>query len=126
MPSAGRTYGTAPAARPARSSRAGMKAKVWLEVAHAGDRMPLATDADADITWLVREENAPPALESVAAAELPEGAAYAWLAGEAGSVKSLRRHLVDDRGLDRRRGTFVGYWKQGLSEDGLRGQPDSA
>ncbi|NWF28470.1 siderophore-interacting protein [Streptomyces sp. PKU-EA00015] len=114
----------------------GMKAKVWLEVPHAGDRIPLTTEADADVSWLVREENAPPAREAVAAAELPEGTPYAWIAGgpprpqgvggESGSVKALRRHLVNDRHMDRRRVTFVGYWKQGLSEDGLREQADSA
>ncbi|MEU0371562.1 siderophore-interacting protein [Streptomyces sp. NPDC006283] len=102
---------------------AGQKAKVWLDVPQAGDRLPLATDADADITWLVREENAPSAVAAVAAAELPEGVAYAWIAGESGSIKALRRHLLNDRGFDRRRVTFVGYWKRGLSEDGLREEP---
>lgn len=99
---------------------AGRKAKVWLEVPRAGDRLPLESDADADVTWLVREENAPSAVEAVAAAKLPEGVPYAWIAGESGSVRALRRHLVNDRGFDRRKVTFVGYWKRGLSEDGLR------
>lgn len=82
-----------------------MRARVWLEVPHAGDRLELRTVADCHITWLVREEGAPSALEAVSAAELPEGTAYAWIAGESGSVKALRRHLV--RELDRRRVTFV-------------------
>ncbi|MFF3289693.1 siderophore-interacting protein [Streptomyces sp. NPDC003023] len=99
---------------------AGRKAKVWFEVPRAGDRLPLESDADADVTWLVREENAPSAVEAVAAAKLPEGVPYAWIAGESGSVRALRRHLVNDRGFDRRKVTFVGYWKRGLSEDGLR------
>ncbi|MBM9621451.1 siderophore-interacting protein [Streptomyces zhihengii] len=103
----------------------GMRAKVWLEVPHADDRLDLATRADAEITWLVRDAGAPSALAAVSAAELPEGVPYAWIAGESGSVKALRRHLVNDRGIDRRRVTFVGYWKQGLTEDGLRAQPDS-
>lgn len=30
---------------------------------------------------------------------------------------------MNDRGFDRRRVTFVGYWKRGLSEDGLREAP---
>jgi NADPH-dependent ferric siderophore reductase len=102
---------------------AGRKAKVWLEVPHAGDRLPLGTDADADITWLVRDEGAPSAVEAVAAAELPEGVGYAWIAGESGSIKALRRHLVNDREFDRRKVTFVGYWKRGVSEDGLREEP---
>ncbi|MGW0772386.1 siderophore-interacting protein [Streptomyces sp. NPDC002835] len=98
----------------------GQQARVWIEVPCSGDRLPLRTDADAEITWLVRDQGAPPAVAAVAAAELPGGVPYAWIAGESGSVKALRRHLVNDRGFDRRRVTFVGYWKRGLSEDGLR------
>ncbi len=105
---------------------AGTRAHVWLEVPHAGDRLDLATAADAEITWLVREENAPRAVEAVRAAELPDGAGYAWIAGESGSVKALRRHLVGERGMDRRRVTFVGYWRRGVSEDGLREEPAEA
>lgn len=105
---------------------AGTKAKVWLQVPHAGDRLPLTTAADAEVTWLVREDNAPSAVSAVAGAELPEGTGYAWIAGESGSVKALRRHLVGERGFDRRRVTFVGYWKRGLSEDGLREEAAAA
>ncbi len=35
---------------------AGQRARVWLEVRDAGDIQDLATDADAEITWLVGEE----------------------------------------------------------------------
>ncbi|MFE0423121.1 siderophore-interacting protein [Streptomyces sp. NPDC058953] len=102
---------------------AGMRTRVWLEVPHAADRIELKTDADAEIVWLVRDEGAPSAVEAVAAAELPEGIPYAWIAGESGGVKALRRHLVNERGIDRRRVTFVGYWRRGVSEDGLRDDP---
>lgn len=102
-----------------------MKARVWLEVQHTEDRQDLRTAADARITWLVREEGAPSALEAVSAAELPEGTGYAWIAGESGNVKALRRHLVRERELDRRRVTFVGYWRRGVSEDGLRAEAET-
>ncbi|RKW70173.1 siderophore-interacting protein [Galactobacter caseinivorans] len=42
---------------------------------------------------------------------------YAWIAGEAGVVKELRRHLVRDLGVDRTRIAFMGYWRQGRSGD---------
>lgn len=32
------------------------KARVWLEVPHTGDRVEPTTSADAEITWLVRDE----------------------------------------------------------------------
>lgn len=103
---------------------AGLRAQVWIEVPHAGDRIEPETAADATVTWLVRGEGAPPAVEALRAAEFTGSAPYAWIAGESGSVKALRRHLVNERGLDRRRVTFVGYWRKGLSEDALREAPD--
>ncbi|GAA1168659.1 siderophore-interacting protein [Streptomyces hebeiensis] len=98
----------------------GTRADVWLEVPRGGDRQPLRTAADARITWLVREEGAPAALDAIRAAEPRGSAPYAWIAGESGTVKALRRHLVHERGLDRRRVTFVGYWRRGLCEEQLR------
>ncbi|MFE4591314.1 siderophore-interacting protein [Streptomyces laurentii] len=103
---------------------AGLPARVFLEVPHPDDRLELETAADATVTWLVRAENAPSAVAAVAAEELPGAAPYVWIAGESGSVKALRRHVVRDRGLDRHRVTFVGYWRRGLSEDALREVPD--
>ncbi|MFD5098360.1 siderophore-interacting protein [Streptomyces albidochromogenes] len=99
---------------------AGTRAKVWIEVQHADDRLELPTSADADVTWLVRDENAPTPLEAVSAAELPEGTPYTWIAGESSCVRALRRHLVQERKFDRKRVTFVGYWRRGLSEEQLR------
>ena len=49
--------------------------------------------------------------------EVPEGARgsrpYAWLAGEAGVVTGLRRHLLREAGFDRRSVAFMGYWRDG-------------
>lgn len=41
---------------------------------------------------------------------------YAWLAGEAGMIKELRRYLVRDAGMDRKQVAFMGYWRRGKSE----------
>ncbi|MFD4294932.1 siderophore-interacting protein [Rhodococcus sp. NPDC058532] len=46
----------------------------------------------------------------------PTGDFYAWLAGEAAVIKQLRRLLVTDWGVDRRRVAFMGYWRKGLAE----------
>ncbi|PRH79812.1 NADPH-dependent ferric siderophore reductase [Streptomyces solincola] len=99
---------------------AGTRARVWLEVPRAADRLAPATAADAEIVWLVREEGAPSAVDAVRAAAPAGARPYAWIAGESGSVKALRRHLVRERGIDKRRVAFVGYWRRGLSEDALR------
>ncbi|MEU6334167.1 siderophore-interacting protein [Streptomyces cellulosae] len=105
----------------------GVRARVWLEVPHAGDVQELPTAADAEITWFVREGAASPetplALDAVRQTALPfPERAYVWIAGESGHVKQLRRHVVHERGVDRRRVTFVGYWRRGLTEEQLREQ----
>jgi len=41
---------------------------------------------------------------------------YAWIAGEAATVKALRRHLVSDLGVARSNVAFMGYWRRGRSE----------
>ncbi|WP_120003900.1 siderophore-interacting protein [Nesterenkonia muleiensis] len=38
---------------------------------------------------------------------------YAWLAGEAGLIAGLRRHLVKDVALSRKQVSFMGYWRKG-------------
>lgn len=60
-------------------------------------------DVDTEILWEVPEQ--------VASAPL-----YAWLAGEAGVIRHLRRHLVAERGLDRRAVAFMGYWRLGHAD----------
>ena len=105
----------------------GVRARVWLEVPHAGDVQELPTAADAEIAWFVREGTASPetplALDAVRQTALPfPEHAYVWIAGESGHVKQLRRHFVRERGVDRRRVTFVGYWRRGLTEEQLREQ----
>ncbi|WP_129668357.1 siderophore-interacting protein [Phytoactinopolyspora endophytica] len=42
---------------------------------------------------------------------------YVWVAGEAGAVKAIRRHLVRERGIDKGAVTFMGYWRLGRALD---------
>lgn len=44
------------------------------------------------------------------------GEFYAWFAGEAATIKRLRRMLVSERGVDRTRVAFMGYWRLGQAE----------
>ncbi len=65
-------------------------------------------DIESGILWEVPAEAAGPARSS---------GVYAWLAGEAGVVKGLRRHLVQTVGVDRRSVAFMGYWREGRQSD---------
>ncbi|OQO90283.1 NADPH-dependent ferric siderophore reductase [Saccharomonospora piscinae] len=96
-------------------------ATVFVEVGDAADELPLrrAGGGRVDVRWVRRDGAAPgeAVLAAVRAAALPQGEPYAWLAGEAGLVKHVRRHLVRERGIDKRHITFTGYWRRGRSED---------
>ncbi|MEV4441635.1 siderophore-interacting protein [Streptomyces sp. NPDC049577] len=94
---------------------AGIPAKVWIEVPQAEDVQDLPTPADAEITWLVGQALLP----ALRAAPLPPGTPYAWLAGEAGTVRATRRHLIADRGFGKHTVTFTGYWRHGATEEDL-------
>lgn len=116
--------------------------QAFLEVQHEADVLPLAAPLGAQLFWLVREGAAhgqrlqeavrarigPDATRSAdqtlaeididqdilweqASAEAT--GLYAWVAGEAGAVMAIRRHLVKDCGIDKRSITFMGYWRHG-------------
>ena len=40
---------------------------------------------------------------------------YAWIAGESLMVTTLRRALVTELGVDRKRVCFMGYWRRGVA-----------
>ncbi|MCX4751581.1 siderophore-interacting protein [Kitasatospora sp. NBC_01287] len=108
---------------------AGTRVKAWIEVPHPHDIQQLRNPGELEVSWLVRGADGSSqarqpqgALAAIRAAELPPGVPYAWLAGESGLVRALRRHLVGERGFDRRRVEFSGYWRRGASEEQLRAQ----
>ncbi|MFC5720415.1 siderophore-interacting protein [Streptomyces gamaensis] len=100
----------------------GTRAKAWLEVPHEADIQPLRTDPAIEVVWLPRDRTPVSLPEAIRAAALPPGTPYAWLAGESGTVRALRRHLVNERDTDRRRVTFTGYWRRGVTEEELRAE----
>lgn len=99
---------------------AGAAATAFVEVADPAEEQHLATRAELTVHWLHRDGAAPghgtALVDAVRAAELP-GLGAAWLAGESGTVRALRRHLLRERGLDRRSVEFAGYWRLSLTQD---------
>ena len=43
---------------------------------------------------------------------------YVWIAGESKVVTTLRRHLVNDLGVERGQVAFMGYWRRGVAMRG--------
>ncbi len=108
----------------------GARAVAYIEVAEAADEQTFDTRGDLTVHWLHRGTG--PAVpgealvEAVRGARFPAGSVFAWLAGEAGAVRALRRHLVEDRGLDKRDIDFTGYWRRALTQDDAPTEDDLA
>ncbi|MFF0752765.1 siderophore-interacting protein [Streptomyces sp. NPDC004267] len=92
----------------------GHRAVAYVQVADAAEEQPPASPGALTVHWLHGTQSL---LDAVRAAVLPDGSPYVWLAGEAGTVRALRRHLVEERGIDRRAVDFAGYWRRRLTQD---------
>ncbi|NED93972.1 siderophore-interacting protein [Phytoactinopolyspora alkaliphila] len=106
----------------------GTRAEAYIEVEDAAGELALSTRGDVSLHWLHRSGR--PAglvlVDAVRGARFPAGSVFAWLAGEAGSVRALRRHLVDDRGVAKSSIDFTGYWRLTLSQDDAPTEQDLA
>jgi NADPH-dependent ferric siderophore reductase len=98
---------------------AGAQARVFLEVADAREEQPLTTKAAAEIRWIHRSAGED-LVEAVRALDFPGGTAQAFVHGEAGFVRQLRRHLLDERGVRKELLSISGYWRRGRTDEEWR------
>jgi NADPH-dependent ferric siderophore reductase len=88
--------------------------RVFVEVASAAEEQHFDLPDGVHLDWLHRDTG--DTLTTVLpAATLPSGSPYAWIAGESGAIKKLRRHLVNDRNVPKKNIYFSGYWRQGVA-----------
>lgn len=82
---------------------------VFVEVADAAEEQHLP----GPVRWVHRADRpaGEPLTEAVRGATFPAGRGQAWLSGESGCVRDLRRHLLEERRLDRRLVYATGYWR---------------
>lgn len=96
---------------------ADLRGRAYLEVPSSADVREVRAPAGVEVRWLARDgAHAVPgalALETVRAAELPEGRPYCFVAGENALPTGLRRILVRERDVPKDDITFVGYWRAG-------------
>lgn len=86
-----------------------------IEVGHRDDIQHVAAPAGVDVRWIERgsARAGDAALEELRGLRIVDDLGYAYSAGEQALATGARRHLVRDRGMDKRRITFTGYWKLG-------------
>ncbi|NLU66238.1 siderophore-interacting protein [Streptomyces sp. HNM0574] len=98
----------------------GAKVDALIEIAGPEEQQPLPAPEGTRVVWLHRGEAKPGELLVEAVRELgfPEGRVQAFVHGEAGFVKELRRHLRLERGIPREQLSISGYWRMGHDEDG--------
>ena len=96
-----------------------------IEVPRAGDVQPTDAPAGVQVIWVTRSaEGHGIALEHTVRTVTNRllgdnqtgSGVYAWLAGESRVIKTLRRFLVTETGMDRRQVSFMGYWRNGRAE----------
>lgn len=98
----------------------GAVVRAFIEVADAHEEQKLEAPAGAEIVW-VHRDGAPYGerlVEAVRALEWPAGRVQAFVHGEAGCVKELRRLLRIDHEVPREDLSISGYWRRGHDEDG--------
>ncbi len=102
---------------------AGALVHAIIEVADPSERQELACAGDLRLSWLYRSESPEHGialLDQLRALRFPAGRVHAFVHGEAGAIKELRRHLLNERDLDIDQLSISGYWRRGFDDEGHR------
>ncbi|MFA7765623.1 siderophore-interacting protein [Streptomyces sp. NRRL S-448] len=101
---------------------AGAQVHAIVEIDGPADELKIATPDGIVPTWLHRGDRpvGEALVEAVTAMEFPSTDVHAFVHGEAGFVKDLRRHLRMERGVPRERLSISGYWRLGETDEGWR------
>ncbi|MBN6037541.1 siderophore-interacting protein [Amycolatopsis sp. 195334CR] len=99
----------------------GARVQAFILVGGPDEELPLATKADAEITWLHRSAGGD-LVRSVRDLDFGDGVVQAFVHGEADFVRELRRHLLNERGVRKDLLSISGYWRRGKDEDGWQAE----
>lgn len=94
----------------------GTPAAVFIEVGGPADEQPVETAATLALTWVhrtaQRAELDTGLMDRLEAFDFPEGRGHAYVIGETGKVRQMRRSLIE-RGLEKDQVSAEGYWRPG-------------
>lgn len=99
----------------------GAPVRVFVEIEGPGERQPLTTKGDAQVHWVHRSAGES-LVDAVRGLEFPAGTVQAFVHGEAGFVRELRRHLLDERGVRKDLLSISGYWRRGATDEQWRAE----
>jgi NADPH-dependent ferric siderophore reductase len=88
---------------------AGHRAVALVEVADERERQPVQTEADAEVSWLVRGRTA--LVDAVRERELPWGRGRVWGGGESLAMRAVRDELGRRPAVAAQH--VLGYWRRG-------------
>lgn len=101
---------------------AGAVVHAFVEVSGPEEEQKIAAPDGVALTWLHRGDR--PVGEALVAAvrelDFPAGDVHAFVHGEAGFVKDLRRYLRVERDVPRERLSISGYWRLGKTDEAWR------
>jgi len=103
-----------------RALRADATGHVVLEVIDDADRRPLAAPVGMTFQWVVNPHpgaGGSALADAVRALPWRSGTPSVWIAGETGTVRELRRWLIEERRLESAQRYTSGYWQRGHDED---------
>jgi NADPH-dependent ferric siderophore reductase len=100
--------------------RPGVPVTTLVAVVHPYEEQRFKTQAAWTPIWLARgepsEDDAKLLRDRLAGLALPPGDGYVWIAGEASIVRTLRDHMIDERGHPKAWLKASGYWQRGQSD----------
>jgi NADPH-dependent ferric siderophore reductase len=88
-----------------------------------GHEVALDSPGRLDLAWLHRrdaDDDAELLLEAVRDVQAPAGRAHAFVHGEAGETRAVRRHLLAERRFEPEWLSCSPYWRRGLTDEAWR------
>lgn len=96
----------------------GVPTLALLGVDRDEDRIELRSDGELELRWVSSGELD----QAVEDLDLPAGRGQAFIHGEAEMVRTVRRHLVVERGMEKDQLSASGYWKRDRSDEAWRAE----
>lgn len=89
-----------------------------VEVGNNADKIDLPMKSNHDVVWAESNGRVPgeALIEALAAIDWPEGDVFVYAGGEATAMRNVRRHVINERGLQRENLRMSGHWKRGESD----------